>query len=117
MTTPKTNTVEEWELGFDKKFVGIYESPHVEERYKGWNGEATVYNVKSFIHQIIKDERNHMPTQDKYLKWFKGFGLEMASLGIKIPQDLSDLDAVIKGIKDKIAESYDTGFDDSTETS
>jgi hypothetical protein len=55
--------------------------------------------------------------QDKYLKWFKGFGLEMASLGIKMPQDLSDLDAVVKGIKDKIAESYDTGFDDGIDKS
>jgi len=60
MTTPKTNTVEEWEEGFDKKFVGIYESPDVIGKFKGWNDEATVYNVKSFLRQIIKDERNHI---------------------------------------------------------
>jgi hypothetical protein len=97
----------------------------VEEQVKNWYGEWLNgdfdFDFNEFlsnkVKQIIKDERNRMPTQDKYLKWFKGFGLEMASLGIKMPQDLSDLDAVVKGIKDKIAESYDTGFDDSIETS
>jgi hypothetical protein len=48
MTTPKTNTVEEWEEGFDKEFPKGLEF--------GVNTEA----VKHFIHQVIKDERNHI---------------------------------------------------------